>query len=275
MNKGILLLMVCCLFFFCGNAQSYRADFNNALEKKNMTKMEEILKAWDFADSNDPDLYIAYFNFYTLKSQQVSMLSATGYDRNFSKQALGFITEGIIRFPTRFDMRIAKIHMLGVLRDYPAYVDEVIAMIRYSVEIQNNWKREEYLILDKPDAMFYDAVLEYQGFLFSKNDPALHKEIIRISEEMLKFYPKHVQSLLSMSTVYDRQKEVDKSLTVLTKALAIEPANAVVMYRLALVYYQKSDRANVKKYLELAVKNCKEDETELKEKALKRLAELK
>ena len=275
MNKKVLLLVISCLSISYTFAQSYKANFIAALNEKKMSQAEEILKAWNLADTNDPELYIAYFNFYTIKSQEANVLNVSGYDQKFSKMALDFITEGIERFPTRFDLRMAKIHMLGELKNYKAYVEEVLNMIRYSVRIQNNWKREEFFLLDRADNMFFDAVLEYQGFLFSKGDPALYKEVIRISEEMLKFYPKNIQSLLNMSTVYVMQSEYDKSLEKLNEAIAIEPKNAILMYNFATVYNRKGDKANAKKYYELTISHCKKDEENLKEAAKMRMAELK
>jgi len=277
MDRKVILLIISCLFCFCATAQSFRDDFISAFNANNMTKAEETLKAWDFANSNDPELYIAYFNYYTVKSQESSLLSATGYDRNYSKLALDFITEGIERFPTRFDMRIAKLTMLRILKNYPAYVEEVLNMIRYSKRIENNWKREEYMILDKAENMFYDAVFDSQVFLYSKKDPDLYHYIIRISEEMLKYYPQHIQSILSVSTVYVTQKEFDKSVDILTKALLIEPQNAIVMFHLANVYNKIGDKVNAKKYYELMIAHCQDNEEEekLKESAKKRLLELK
>ena len=237
-----------------------------------MAKAEEILKAWDFANANDAELYVAYFNFYTVKSQDAaSLITTSGLDQKYSKQALEFITEGINRYPTRFDMRIAKIFMLGELKDYPAYAAEVIKMIIYSARIDNNWKREGFLTLDDAEDMFFEAVLDGQGFLFTQKNPSLYKDVIRISEEMLKYYPDHVQSMLNMSTVYIEQKEYDKSIATLQKAIAVEPKNAILYYNIAYAYNQKGDKANAKKHYELTITNCNSDEEKLKEAAKNRL----
>ena len=276
MNKKLFLLVISCLYCFNANAQSYRENFINAINSKNMERAEEILKAWDLANSNDPELYIGYFNFYTIKSQDAALpITLSGYDQKYSRQALDFITQGINRFPTRFDMRVAKIHMLGVLMDYQAYVAEVLKIIAYSARIENNWKREDFMILDRQEDMFFDAVLDWQVFLFSKKDPSLYKEIIRISDEMLKYYPRHIQSILNISTVYKEQKEYDKSLEILLKAIVIEPANAIITYNIADVYFKKGDKSNARKYYEQTIPLCKEDEDNLKEAAEYRLEALR
>ena len=275
MNKKILLSIIGCLVCFCLSAQSHRVNFITALNANDMVKAEAALKAWDLEDANDAELYIAYFNFYTVKSKDAGKLMANGYDVANAKQALEFITEGISRFPTRFDMRIAKLHMLRELSDYPAYVEEVITMIVQSDKIQNNWKGMDFTLVRYPDEIFYEAVLDCQGFLFSKKNPALYNDILRISDEMLKYYPKHVQSRLNKTWVYIAQKNYDKSLEELLKAKEVEPANAILLYNLAYVYNEKGDKTNAKKHYELAVTNCTEKEEQLKELAQKQLDALK
>jgi tetratricopeptide (TPR) repeat protein len=246
-----------------------------ALDAKDMTKAEEILKAWDYADANDPELYVSYFNFFTVKSLDAGVIGATGYDGKYAQKALEFITEGIDRFPTRFDMRIAKIYMLGKLKDYPGYTSEIIKMIDYSDEIKNNWKGENFTVVENPDEMFKGAVLDFQEFLFTKEDTTLYKDIIRISEEMLKYYPKDVQSRLNISTVHVAQREYSKSIETLLKAADVEPGNSVLLYNIAYVYNLKGDKENAKKYYELTIKHIGEKEEKLKEAAQKQLEALK
>ena len=275
MKKKLIVSVISCLFCFCVNAQSYKNNFIKALNANDMVKAEEILKAWDMADSNSPDLFIAYFNYYTIMSKNALPLIVTGYDSTYSKKALEFISEGIVRFPTRFDMRIAKLSMLRELKKYPDYVSEILQVIAYSRKIENNWKGEDYVILDYAEDMLFGAVLEVQEVLFSRNDPSLYKDIIRISEEMLKYYPKHARSLLACSTVYIAQKDLDKSLEALKKAIALEPTNAIFLYNMAYVYKTKGDKVNAKKYYELTITHSKEQEEKIKENAIKHLNDLR
>jgi len=275
MKKRFLFLVISCLCSYFAAAQSRVADFMRALEAKDMKKAEEILHAWDLADANDANLYIAYFNFYTVKSKDAGILSTNGYEMNNAKKALEFISEGITRFPTRFDLRIGKLYMLRELKDYKAYADEVIQMIVYSDKIKNNWKSADFTILDHPEEMFFGAVVDCQEFLFKKNDSSLFKDIFRISDEMLKYYPKFVQSHINNSMVYDAQKEFDKSLAELKKGEKIAPENALLLYHIAFVYSQKEDKSNSKKYYELTVQHCDNKQDKLKEAALKRLEEMK
>jgi len=272
MKKIYLLFAVCLTFCQTVSGQSYHEDFMRALNAKNMQQANEILKAWDMADSNDPDLYVAYFNFYTAKSIEKD---STQFDREYADQAIEMISEGIERFPTRFDMRVAKIFMYEQLKEYDAYTAEVIDLIDYSKKIGNNWKREGFRVLDQPAKIFEGAVQNFQSKLYSSQDTTLCKYMKQIAEKMIKEYPRLSQSYINMSTVYADRQQYDKSLEYLLKAKEFDATNTILLYNIAYVYNLKRDKQNAIKYFELAVANATSKETQLKDAAQKHLDELK
>ena len=299
MNKYVLLLIISFLFCSCSSGQSfksdagkateasteasaeapteslqsYKYDFWKAVNEKNMVKAESILKNWDLADANDPELYASYFNYYTIKSMEKDSIYL---NKEFAEKALEFITEGIERFPTRLDMRVAKIHMLGRLKEYNLYVFEIINAIKYSKQIDNNWKGENFLTIERPDVIFEDAVLAFQEKLLQENNPALYNGVIQISNEMLRQYPKHEQSLINISYINIRNENYDKALEAILKARDINPKSAIVLFNVAHVYNMKGDKDNAKKYYEQTITNANTDkEKALKEAAQKQLSALK
>lgn len=274
MKRKVLLLFISGFYCFYAGAQSFQDEFIKAFNRNDMTKAEEILKAWDLSNANDPELYIAFFNFYTFKSMNAKGPMTTGYDRHYSKQALEFITEGIERFPLRLDMRVAKIYLLSELKAYPEFVSEILKLIVFSNKIKNDWKDTDFLSVENADDTFFGFVTECQEILFSKEDSTLFKDILRISDEMLKYYPKHVQSRIAVSTVYIAQKEFDKSLNSLLKALEMERTNVITLFNIAYVYVLKGDATNARKYYELTIKHSGEKEIKIKEAAEKELKSL-
>ena len=272
MNRNILFLAIGLLFCSVTYGQSFKKDFWTALQAKNMIKAEEVLNAWDFADANDPELYVSYFNYYTVKSLEKD---STVLDKQYTSKALEFISEGIERFPTRFDMRLAKIYMFERLKDFTSFTDEVIKLVNYSKKIEHNWKGENFSLINEAEEVFYGSVMEFQEKLFSEENPSLYKNIIQISNEMVKNYPNHVQSWLNISTINFMQKEYDKSLEALMKAINIEPKNAMLLFNIAHVYGLKGDKENTKKYYELSVANATDKEEKLKEAAQKQLDAIK
>ena len=268
MNRKVLILVIGFLFCSYINGQSHIERFWTAFNVKDMVNAEKVLREWDLYDANDAELYVAYFNFYTVKSIESK---STDSIKKYSPKALEFITEGIDRFPTRFDMRVAKIYMLDELKDYNSFTSEVIKMIEASVNNKGDWKGEDFTLIENAEDMFHGAVLDFQGILFEKEDTSLFKDIMKISEVMQKHYPNHNQSRITMSTLYIAQKEYDKSLKTLLDAEKIEPENAILLYNIAYVYSEKGDKANAKKYYELTVANTKEKEEPLKDAARKQL----
>ena len=275
MNRNILFFIIS--LFFCANinGQSYKETLNKALASKDMKKAEEILKSWEYADSNDPELYISYSNYYTIMSQAAATaLNPTGYDSNYSKKAVEFITYGIERFPTRFDIRIIKIYLLVQLNDYTSFTTEIIKMIDFSNEIQNNWKGRDFETIENAEVVFLGAISDFQDILYNENRASLYANMIKISEAMLKHYPNHIQSMIDISTIYVKQEKYKESINILTKANVEAPENAIVDYNLAFVYNLMGDKVNAKKFYELVLVNAKEKEQSLKEGALRHLKEL-
>ena len=274
MNRNVLFLIISLLCCSYVSGQSYKESFMRALNAKNMVKAEEILQEWDLADANDAELYVAYFNFYTVKSQEkAGVINTIGYDKKSAEKALEFITDGIERFPTRFDMRIAKIYMLASLKDYTSFTSEVVDMIEFSDKIKNNWRGSDFDAIEEPVKLFNGAISNFQGMLNAEKNALHYNNMIKIAETMLKYYPKYVQSMIDMSTAYVRLNKYDKSLEVLLKASSIEPKNAIVHYNLAYVYNLKGNKVNAKKHYELVVTNATEKEQALKEGAQKHLKE--
>lgn len=271
MKRNIILFVATWLFcaFTVNGQDSFQEAFKQALDAKNMTSAEDILKAWDLADANDPELFVAYFNFYTVKS--VNAGGNKSYEPVNARKALDFITEGIERYPTRFDMWVAKIYMLSGIKDYAAFTDEIVKMIACSKKIENDWKGDNFTLIQAPDDLFKNAILNFQNELFKQNNPTCDGYVVRISKEMLKTYPDHVQSMLNLSTMSAKQKKYDESLDILSKAVKVEPDNAIILYNLAYIYNLKDNIPEAKKYYGLSIANAKEEEAKLKESAQKHL----
>ncbi|MDR3253113.1 MAG: tetratricopeptide repeat protein [Tannerella sp.] len=251
---------------------SHIEKFVKAFRSNDMAKSEQILKEWNQADSNDPELYVAYFNFFTVKSLEKDSVKP---DMQYARKALEYIGEGIRRFPTRFDMRVVEIVMHSRIKEFEPFTKKVIDLIEFSKKINCQWKGEAFRLIEYPDEVFSGAVHDFQGTLFAANDTALFKNIVRISEVMHKNFPNNHECLLNLSTVYYERKQYDKSIETLLQADKVKPNNSILQYNLAWIYAKKGDRDNARRYYELTVRNATDQEAKLKEAAQKQLDELK
>jgi tetratricopeptide (TPR) repeat protein len=253
MKKIMLIVLANSFFGLCGvYGQTFKDVFRNALDKKDMQDAKEILLAWDYEDRNDPELYPSYFNYYTIKSMEKDTLH---YDRKYADSALYYISMGIDMFPTRFDMRVAKIYMLSKLKEFDKLTDETILIIKKSKEINNNWKGQDYSLIDAAQTVMEGAVQEFQEILFAQSDTALYDNIERISKFMIQNYPGLEKSWVNLSTLHLMKKEYDKSLEALKNGEKVNPKNAFLLYNMAVVYKRKGDKTNAIKYFQLAIDN--------------------
>lgn len=269
--KKLILIVLIHSFFGLGNVygQSFKDVFRKALADKNLKDAKEILLAWDYEDRNDPELYPSYFNYYTIKSQEKN---SRYYDKKYADSALFYISEGINMYPTRLDMRVAKIYMLSKLKNFNELTNETIALIEHSKKIDNNWKGEDFRLIDASPTVMEGAVQDFQEILFAQKDSNLFGNIKRISELMIKYYPRYEQSWINLSTLHVARKDYDKSLEALKNAEKINPKNSFLLYNLASVYKIKGDKTNAKKYFQLTANNAVDKkELQLKQAAIEQL----
>jgi tetratricopeptide (TPR) repeat protein len=273
MKKIMLIVLANSFFGLCSvYGQTFKDVFRNALDKKDMNDAKEILLAWDYEDRNDPELYPSYFNYYTVKSMEKDSLN---YDREYADSALYYISLGIDMFPTRFDMRVAKIYMLSKLEEFDELTDETIRIIEKSKEINNNWKGQDYRLIDAAKTVMEGAVQEFQEVLFAQEDTTLYDNIERISRSMLKNYPDLEKSWVNLSTLHLIKKEYDKALEALKNGEKVNPQNAFLLYNMAFVYKLKNDKTNAKKYFQMAINNIDiRKEASLKKAAEEQLKQL-
>ncbi len=71
MNRQItFLLFGLTLLFNQVSGQTFKQQFNDLVSKKDSVGQQELLEKWEKADSNDPELFVAYFNYYVIKSKK-------------------------------------------------------------------------------------------------------------------------------------------------------------------------------------------------------------
>ena len=51
-------------------SQDFKSQFRTLFDKNDLAGQERLLQNWEKAKPNDPELYVAYFNFYLNKSRK-------------------------------------------------------------------------------------------------------------------------------------------------------------------------------------------------------------
>lgn len=301
MNRLITFLLFG-FTLFCNqvNGQILKEQFNNLVAKKDTLGQLQLLEKWETSDSKDPELYIAYFNYYVNKSMkdvitlgnnpkgddvlQIMDKDSTKkepvafiygdmyYDADLLKKGFDYIDNGIKINPTRLDMRFGKIYMLGKTEDYERFTTEIIKTIDYSAVIKNKWTWVDNKPYEGSQKYFLGDIQNYVLQLYNTENDALLDNMKRIAETVLKHYPDHIESLTNISIVYLLKQDYDKALEQLLKAERLDPNDAIVSIDIAHAYKLKGDNKNAIKYYNLAIKN---GDDQSKDFAKKQIEELK
>lgn len=295
--RTTLILSIGLLLATNVHGQDFYERFKKLLTDKDTVGQRTLLQEWDKKNSNDPELYTCYFNYYVQKSiseivrldnkpgtgeslqitdstkQVVGYIyGETSYNPKYLNLGFDIIDKGINKFPNRLDMRFGKIHMLGQVNNYNSFADEIIKAIDYSAKNKNKWLWTTNESVREPREFLLDNVQGYVNRLFDIGD-AQAKNIRRIAETTLNNYPDHVISLSNLGISYIFENNYSKALDPLLKAEKKSPEDAIILGNIAYVYVNLKDNKKAIVYYEKVLLFGDDNAKSFAEQQLKKLKE--
>jgi tetratricopeptide (TPR) repeat protein len=259
-------------------AQSFKKQYLEYAKQQDTAQQLSVLQKWEKSNPEDPEMYVAYYNYFVRKSmkevlsldpvqrseESISVMdSATQtvgylnsmiiYQEDILKQGFNYINQGIARYPTRLDMRLGKVYMLGKVEDFESFSREIIQTIHYADSIKHKWLWSENKAAKDPKNLLLNAVQDYVKVLYDTQDHGLLENMKQISNTVLLYNPNHVESLSNIAIVHLLDQEYDQALVLLLKALELAPQDYIVLGNIAQAYKLKGDKKNAIKYYELVI----------------------
>jgi hypothetical protein len=277
-------------------AQNFQDDFKKYFEVKDTVNQLKTLKKWEKAEPKNPELFTSYFNFYALNAKKEILSiteeqpegeslvikdsidkkagyigSQTYYNADFVEKAIAKISQGIALHPNRLDMRFGKIYFFGLLKNWDEFTKEIIAAVKHSSTINNNWTWTNNKNREDGKSFFLSSLQTYQMQLYNTENDKLLVNMKDIANEILVHYPENVESLSNLSITYLLTKEYDKGLTTLLKAEKIEPKDTIVLANIAHAYKLKGDKKMASEYYGKMINYGDEDTKEYAKQQIEKL----
>jgi tetratricopeptide (TPR) repeat protein len=297
MFKVRCLIAACLLISLSAQCQNFKETFASLLAKNDTLAALNLLHKWDAQSQKDPELFIAWFNYYAHKSmfevvelrsgepsgQNLTitdpksdrivgyMGSSRRYDPQILQMGYDKIDKGISLYPSRLDMRFGKAYMLGEQGNFPDFTDEIVNTIEYGHKINNKWLWQHGDSLKDARQFLLNSLQDYVNTIYKQNDDSLLSYMRQIAGTVLKYYPDHVESLSNMAVTYLIVGEADKALPYLLKAEKIAPTDIIVLGNIAEAYKRKKDKANAKVYYEKIIKYGNADDIQGAQEQIKLL----
>lgn len=295
--KRTLATLITILFFQIGFSQNYQSEFQKYCQTNDTINQLKILTEWENSNPKDPELFTSYFNYYFLKSKQEVIALTTekpsgeglvlkdslnqtagylesqiAYDKTELKKGLNKIDEGIKLYPNRLDMRFGQIYALGQIKDWDKFTSEIIKTVQYSSTNDNNWTWTNNEKRGNGKDFFLSSLQDCQLQLYNTGNDDLLVNMRKIANEILKYYPNHIESLSNLAITYLLTQQYDNAIKPLLKAEKINPKDYIVLSNLAHAYKLKSDK---KKSIEYYKKTIEYGDEQAKQYAEQQLKELK
>jgi hypothetical protein len=96
--RGILIISIGLLLTTSVHGQDYFKTFKTVSANKDSAGQRKLLQEWEKNNSNDPELYTCYFNYYVQKSisEQIRLDNAPGTGKNLqitdsANQVVGYL----------------------------------------------------------------------------------------------------------------------------------------------------------------------------------------
>lgn len=272
---GLFIALTTSSIGFC---QDYYSDFKENMKTKDTIKQLETLTSWEKNTPKDPELFTCYFNYYFSKSKNELILLSTqkpnglgfelkdslnqtagylGSQINFNQiefqKGIDKIDKGIELYPNRLDMRFGKIYAFGQIKDWRSFTNEIIITVQYSKTNNNEWTWTNNEKRADGKEFFLSSLQDYQLQLYNTGDDNLLLDMRNIANEILKYYPDHIESLSNLSVTYLLKGEYDKGIEPLLKAEKLDPKDYIVLSNIAQGYKLKGDKKKAIEYYEKVI----------------------
>ena len=263
MKKSIVLFFILLVSFRI--FADYKSEYDNLLSARNLEGIAALLPKWEKAEPKNPELYIAYFNYYLLKGQRSTHSLDTykkdntnslalvdqktnqiagylnnniWYEKEDVDKALSYLEKGLKFGKNRLDIYFGRIHILGEIGEYEKQSQKIIEVLKLGKEINHKWlwSMNEVIPASESERIFLISINDYYKALLQKSEPKTFLAAEKACVAQLKLYPKDVEVHNYLALAYIGQGKIQEALNVLLKADKLAKEDYTILFNMASCY---------------------------------------
>lgn len=275
--KRIIVILTALLCFNCFAQTNHKAAYERQVSSVGYAGVgvETILKKWELAEPENPDLHYAKFNFNYAKAQSTEVLTKPGkkylgldpilnlkdslnndvyyyqvvkFEDEIFGEAIKSLDKAISLNDLELRYQISKVTaLLAYERESP---DMAAAEINSLIDRYVSTKTRPWMIdaVKLEEDIFLQAIGEYCYSFFQTATPASYKYFHEISLKMNKLYPKEVVFIDNQGAYWQAaEKNNKKALKFYKKALKIDPEDYVANTNIRIIQSSQSKKGQSSK----------------------------
>ena len=218
-----------------------------AFSKKDYKTVETTLEKWEKESPDNPELLIAYFNYY-LHREMESVLTMGQMDDGryglYDKQTfkdedvkigISYLDRALEKNPDRLDIHFGKCSSLIRSGKYEEATSAIINLLDISKKIKNNWKwTNNQPINENGETALFSGINDYCTMFFNYFD-STKDYLNNIFSKIEKLYPNNIIGLNHSARFYSQSGNNEKAIKQLKKAYNLDKTDYIVIGNLGYV----------------------------------------
>jgi tetratricopeptide (TPR) repeat protein len=309
LNKSIVLSIT--LFTLAGTTNAFSQSVQNNNFDKNYQdayvrlfkakKYDELfdhLQAWEKKEPNNPEMYIAYFNYFIFRNR----ISGVSIDKerkgskttmeitdpktgeivgyiNDSVQynikdiltAVEYLNKGLNIAPKRLDMHFGKIHILNETGYYEMAGDELYSTLNLSRKINNEWLWTDNENIKDGELFFLNNVQNYYALWINTATEDSYRQLELCAKKQIELYPKNIFAYNIIAVYYSLNGKFQEALKYFLQAEKIDPNDCIVLTNIGRTYFAMDNKQKAKEYFMRVLEIGNEQDKQLSQYYLDKL----
>ena len=266
-----------------------RDTYLELLGKGKYEALEAHLRQWTGKEPENPELCIAWFNYYLQRNSKsgaaigmdidrskphmvitdpetgevVGYLGErTLYDHEDVEAAIGWLEKGIALAPDRLDMHFGLIHILADIGSVERQVEAMVRAIDTGARIGSRWLWSLDEKIPDAETIFLESMQDYYRGLYERGTDETLGALRDVSLRQIEAFPRSPHAYNLLSLYYQEVGDYEGSVGILLRALELDRRDWVIVGNLALAYENLGELEKARECLDLIIADGPEEYAE-------------